>query len=104
LAKRHILVCVCAYSSADRAPASGAGCAGSSPARRTIFAYFGFYGVNMLETLAPLIQWMEQWLLAVNPGSLFFLSFIESIFFPIPPDALLLPLSVLRPHMAPLFG
>jgi hypothetical protein len=27
----------CAYSSGDRAPASGAGCAGSSPARRTIF-------------------------------------------------------------------
>lgn len=30
-----IFKCSCAYSSGDRAPVSGTGCAGSNPARRT---------------------------------------------------------------------
>src|SRR5690606_16596978 len=58
----------------------------------------------MLALLEPLLGWFKSWLLALHPASLFFLSFIEAIFFPIPPDVLLLPLSVLRPQMAPLFG
>lgn len=32
------LITMCGYSSGDRAPASGAGCAGSIPAGRTIYA------------------------------------------------------------------
>ena len=35
--KLHRIRLACAYSSADHRPAFGAGCAGSSPARRTIF-------------------------------------------------------------------
>src|SRR5690606_27734878 len=40
----------------------------------------------------------------LHPASLFWLSFVESIFFPIPPDVVLLPLSALRPDGAPLYG
>lgn len=58
----------------------------------------------MLDFLTPLIDWARQWLLALHPGSLFVLAFIEAIFFPIPPDLVLIPLARLRPPMAPLFG
>src|SRR5690606_38407998 len=42
----------CAYSSEDRAPASGAGCAGSSPARRTIF-----YASGCIRVRPPGATW-----------------------------------------------
>lgn len=58
----------------------------------------------MASFLAPLAQWIEQWLLALHPASLFVLSFIESIFFPIPPDVVLLPLSALQPDRALFFA
>lgn len=58
----------------------------------------------MLEFLLPLVDWTKQWLLALHPGSLFLLAFVEAIFFPVPPDLVLIPLARLRPPMAPLFG
>ena len=43
---------------------------------------------------------VDSLLLAVNPISLFFVAFIESIFFPIPPDTILLPLALMNPPRA----
>lgn len=40
----------------------------------------------------------------VTPLNLAFISFIEAIFFPIPPDAILIPLVLLNPHNAILFA
>src|SRR5690554_2085436 len=58
----------------------------------------------MVESLAPYLEWVKQWLLALHPESLFALSFIEAIFFPIPPDFVLIPLALFNPAAAPLFA
>ena len=42
----------------------------------------------------------ESLLLAVNPASLFVVAFIEAIFFPVPPDTILLPLVLFQPRLA----
>ncbi|OUM92721.1 MAG: hypothetical protein BAA04_06840 [Firmicutes bacterium ZCTH02-B6] len=40
---------------------------------------------------------MEQFVLVLHPANLFFLSLIEAIFFPVPPDALLIPMVLVKP-------
>jgi membrane protein YqaA with SNARE-associated domain len=42
----------------------------------------------------------ESLLLAVNPASLFLVAFIEAVFFPVPPDTILLPLVLFQPRLA----
>jgi membrane protein YqaA with SNARE-associated domain len=49
----------------------------------------------LLAWLQTLTQTM---LAAITPGGLAFLSFIEAIFFPVPPDTLLIPLTLLQPE------
>ncbi|MGI6037100.1 MAG: YqaA family protein [Limnochordia bacterium] len=56
---------------------------------------------RVLELIVGLV---DSLLLAVNPVSLFVVAFIESIFFPVPPDTLLLPLVLLRPQGAGLWA
>lgn len=46
------------------------------------------------------LLWAEQMLLPYGEGGLFLLAFAESSFFPIPPDALLIPLALLVPSLA----
>lgn len=47
-----------------------------------------------------LIEWSEQTFLPYGEFGLFFLAFIESAFFPIPPDVILIPLCLLEPSLA----
>lgn len=42
----------------------------------------------------------ESLQLAVNPAGLFLVAFIEAIFFPVPPDTILLPLVLFEPRLA----
>jgi len=52
-------------------------------------------------TLADIKLWLEQLVLVLHPLNLFLLSFVEAIFFPIPPDALLIPMVLVNPQSAP---
>ena len=47
-----------------------------------------------------LIEWTNKIFLPLGPYGLFILSFIESSFFPIPPDILLIPLALASPDKA----
>lgn len=47
-----------------------------------------------------LLAWSKATFLPLGPVGLFFVAFIESIFFPIPPDLLLIPLVLLEPTAA----
>ncbi|HLT58733.1 MAG: DedA family protein [Limnochordales bacterium] len=49
-------------------------------------------------TPADVRLWLEQFILVLHPANLFVLSFIEAIFFPIPPDALLIPMVLVKPQ------
>ncbi|MCS7118201.1 MAG: VTT domain-containing protein [Thaumarchaeota archaeon] len=56
------------------------------------------------ELLEGMIEFARNHLLHVGPFGLAVLSFIESIFFPVPPDALLVPLVLLDPENGLLYG
>lgn len=45
-----------------------------------------------------IIQWLNYLTGVVNPTNLFVLSIIESVFFPLPPDTMLLPLVLMNPE------
>ncbi len=47
-----------------------------------------------------IIHWVETVFMPYNALGLFVLSFIESSFFPVPPDVLLIPLALRRPEQA----
>lgn len=47
-----------------------------------------------------ILHMIEVWLQALGVPGLFILSVIESIFFPVPPDALLIPLAITAPQTA----
>ena len=47
-----------------------------------------------------LIQWTENTFLPFGGSGLFLIAFMESSFFPVPPDLLLIPLVLLHPEMA----
>lgn len=49
--------------------------------------------------IQDLLAWSETTLLPLGPWGLFITSFLESSFFPIPPDLLLIPLVLLRPDL-----
>jgi len=49
-------------------------------------------------TVGDLRLWLEQFVLVLHPANLFFISFIEAIFFPVPPDALLIPMVLVKPE------
>jgi len=49
-------------------------------------------------TAADIRLWLEQFVLVLHPANLALLSFIEAIFFPIPPDALLIPMVLVNPE------
>ena len=55
-------------------------------------------------TPADVRLWLEQFVLVFHPANLFLLSFIEAIFFPIPPDALLIPMVLVEPKAAPWYA
>lgn len=58
-----------------------------------------------IAMLSDLIQWTIHW--AKTPYgalALFMLAFVESSFFPIPPDLLLIPLAILQPPLALLYA
>jgi membrane protein YqaA with SNARE-associated domain len=50
--------------------------------------------------MSELMHDMEQWLLEFGIFGLFLVAFTESSFFPIPPDVLLIPLSLAQPEKA----
>ncbi|MBO8178436.1 YqaA family protein [Aeribacillus pallidus] len=50
--------------------------------------------------MSELIHHIEQWLLEFGVIGLFFVSFADSSFFPIPPDVLLIPISLAQPEKA----
>ncbi|MEN3048374.1 MAG: VTT domain-containing protein [Candidatus Caldarchaeales archaeon] len=56
------------------------------------------------EIVEAMIEFSRNHLLHVGPLGLAFLSFIEAIFFPVPPDALLVPLVLLDPPNGVLYG
>lgn len=45
-----------------------------------------------MELVSTVVHWTEAYFLPLGPVGLFLLAFIESSFFPVPPDVLLLPL------------
>jgi len=45
-----------------------------------------------MELVSTVVHWTESYFLPLGPFGLFLLAFIESSFFPVPPDVLLLPL------------
>lgn len=45
-----------------------------------------------MELVSTVVHWTEAYFLPLGPLGLFLLAFIESSFFPVPPDVLLLPL------------
>ena len=51
-----------------------------------------------------ILDWLHYLTGVVNPTNLFVLSVIESIFFPLPPDTMLLPLVLLNPTKGMLFA
>ena len=53
-----------------------------------------------MSFVESLIQWTENTFLPFGGSGLFLISFMESSFFPIPPDLLLIPLVLLHPEMA----
>ncbi|NMB25293.1 MAG: DedA family protein [Firmicutes bacterium] len=58
---------------------------------------FGFAKVNARGNLMVILEWLRYLTGVVNPTNLFVLSIIESIFFPLPPDTMLVPLVLLDP-------
>ncbi|HEY8417750.1 MAG TPA: YqaA family protein [Limnochordales bacterium] len=55
-------------------------------------------------TPADVRLWLEQFVLVLHPANLFLVSFIEAVFFPIPPDALLIPMVLVEPAAAPWYA
>ncbi len=53
-----------------------------------------------MSVIADILNWTKEVFLPLGPTGLFILSFIESSFFPIPPDVLFIPLSMLSPENA----
>ncbi|MDY6771454.1 MAG: VTT domain-containing protein [Candidatus Nanohaloarchaea archaeon] len=51
-------------------------------------------------SLASVVEWTRQTFMPLGPLGLFVLAFIESSFFPVPPDVLLIPLVLASPHQA----
>ena len=49
-------------------------------------------------TVEDLKLWLEQFVFVLHPANLFLISFIEAIFFPVPPDALLIPMLLVQPE------
>ncbi len=56
------------------------------------------------ELVDALLSWAHTYLVPLGVPGLFILAFAESSFFPIPPDAVLIPLSLLNPGGALLYG
>ncbi|MCS7094493.1 MAG: VTT domain-containing protein [Thaumarchaeota archaeon] len=56
------------------------------------------------DLLEAMIEFARNHLLHIGPFGLALLSFTESIFFPVPPDALLVPMVLLDPANGPLYG
>jgi len=53
--------------------------------------------MSIAETL---VTWVENTFLPYGEFGLFFIAFIESAFFPIPPDVILIPLAIIEPSLA----
>lgn len=53
-----------------------------------------------MPDVAAIVNWVETVFLPYQELGLFFLAFIESSFFPVPPDVLLIPLALNRPRAA----
>jgi len=54
-----------------------------------------------MPDVTTVVEWVEAFLIPYKELGLFFLAFIESSFFPVPPDVLLIPLALRRPLYAP---
>ena len=53
-----------------------------------------------MSLVASLVQWTQDTFAPLGAGGLFLLAFVEAVFFPVPPDLLLLILSLANPHLA----
>lgn len=54
-----------------------------------------------MPEVSAVVNWVETVFMPYKELGLFFLAFIESSFFPVPPDVLLVPLALRRPLYAP---
>ncbi|MFC2143525.1 YqaA family protein [Candidatus Aenigmatarchaeota archaeon] len=54
--------------------------------------------------VTELLEWSREALLPLGPWGLFLIAFMESSFFPIPPDLLLIPLVLAAPELAIFFA
>lgn len=53
-----------------------------------------------MSLITAMITWSEQTFVPLGELGLFIVAFIESSFFPVPPDLILIPLALLNPNMA----